>query len=95
MRKCVSSIGSTQPIDSTRPYWPTRGFGITRSVGSAASLMRRRVEPSGSLRSDTVFTPSGVSSQVTSGITDIASTNCVPLKLPCRITTWNGSTRFS
>ena len=61
----------------------------------ANSLTRRSVDPSGSLRSDTVFTPSGVSSHVTSGISDIASTNCVPLKLPCRMTTWNGSTRFS
>jgi hypothetical protein len=95
MRKWVSSMGSTQPIDSTRAYCATRGFGITRRVGTTASLTRWCTVPSGSRRSDTAFTPRSVMAHVTSGMSPIWAVNCGPLKEPCRMGTWSVSMRFS
>jgi hypothetical protein len=95
MRKLVSSIGSTQPIDSTRPTAPRRGFGITRKVGNArfADAPQGLAVLERAQRRD--LDAAVARSQVTFGIRPICSTNWVPLKLECRITTWNGSTRFS
>ena len=74
-------------MDSTRPMRPTLGLGITRSVGSPASLIRLKDRPSGRWRMEMVRTPDAVFSQLTSGITAISSTNCVPLKDACKMTT--------
>lgn len=95
MRKLWSSSGKIQPNDSTRSKRAGLGFGTTRRVGRPASLMRCKVSPSASLRRESVRAPCSPSSQLTSGITAICSTNWVPLKLECRMSTWNGSTRFS
>jgi hypothetical protein len=95
MRKFVSSIGSTQPMDSTLPYLATRGFGTTRSVGITTSVTRRCSLPPSAGRSDSTFTPRGVTSNFTFGIAPICATNCAPENEPCRIGTWKGSTTFS
>ncbi len=87
MRKCVSSIGSTQPIDSTLPYFATRGSGTTRSVGITTSVTRRCVLPPSAGRNDSTLTPRGVSSNFTFGIAAICATNCAPEKEPCRFGT--------
>ena len=58
-------MGSTQPSDSTRPKRPSLGLGITRRVGRPASLMRRRVRPSGKGRSEMARTVEDVLSRRT------------------------------
>src|ERR1700712_2864757 len=95
MRKCVSSIGSTQPIDSTGPLLPRRGLGTTRRVGSAASVTRCRRRPSSKVRQLVTRTPRSVVLHSTFGICAIAGTNWLPEKTPCRIGTWKLSTTFS
>ena len=59
------------------------------------SVTRLNVCPFGRLRCEATLTPSGEYSNFTSGIVFMVGVNCVPLKLPCRIGTWNGSTTFS
>src|SRR5262245_25712710 len=77
------------------PYCATCGLATTRRVGTTASVTRRNRLPPGPGRIDVAFTPIGPYSNFTLGKADICSTNCAPLKEPCRIGTWYGSTTFS
>ena len=49
---------------------------------------QRNIRPSSNRRTCVLFTPRGVASNETSGITAISRTNCVPLKVPCSTGTW-------